>query len=270
MSCSSTTPASAEQVELLIGKTTSLEENLVFYQRFYVSYLDQSAYNRTDQEKATARLNILAVGQADYDAQVLLLQAADAQLQANITAEAAARIASDTAEANARIAADATLSKRLNWTTPAVTLGGASNATSAMINAVVSLDGETLTVTTTDSGTPVAGDETGVIGDGTVIAGNGTFELGADDRVILVYRGSGIWDVVEARPPAIASQSEAEAGVDNTKMMTPLRVAQAIAKISITDLGVAAYADLAAANAALDIGDVYWDTGAARLRVATA
>lgn len=47
-------------------------------------------------------------------------------------------------------------------------------------------------------------------------------------------------------------------------------VAALIGAITITDLGVAAYADLAAANAALDIGDVYWDTGAARLRVATA
>lgn len=37
-----------------------------------------------------------------------------------------------------------------------------------------------------------------------------------------------------------------------------------------TALGIPDYADLAAANAALDVGDVYYDTGAGKLRVATA
>ena len=43
-------------------------------------------------------------------------------------------------------------------------------------------------------------------------------------------RGDGTWQNVPQ--PVIATQAEAEAGTDNTKHMTPLRVKQAIAKLS--------------------------------------
>lgn len=36
----------------------------------------------------------------------------------------------------------------------------------------------------------------------------------------------------------LASQAEAEAGTDNTKLMTPLRVEQAVAAIPVTEIGV--------------------------------
>ena len=46
---------------------------------------------------------------------------------------------------------------------------------------------------------------------------------------VLMSQGSGAAPTWGTATPTIASQAEAEAGTDNTKMMTPLRVAQAIA-----------------------------------------
>lgn len=51
-------------------------------------------------------------------------------------------------------------------------------------------------------------------------ANSGWISMGVFDEAALIFTPSG--------GPVIATQAEAEAGADNTKMMTPLRVAQAI------------------------------------------
>lgn len=66
-----------------------------------------------------------------------------------------------------------------------------------------------------------------------VVNGDGTFS----------DVGEAIDAAVVAGAPAIASQAEAEAGENNTKMMTPLRTAQAIAALGGGDVEINAQTD---------------------------
>ena len=66
-----------------------------------------------------------------------------------------------------------------------------------------------------------------------VLGPSGQFGIGGanygSSGEVLMSQGSGAAPTWGTATPTIASQAEAEAGTDNTKMMTPLRVAQAIA-----------------------------------------
>lgn len=77
-------------------------------------------------------------------------------------------------------------------------------------------------------------------GDGTItldpdadelINGEATYDLVSGQSILVVCDGTQ-WVTFFEKPP-LASQAEAEAGTENTKIMTPLRTAQAIAVFSI-------------------------------------